>query len=365
MTKTNYIGIDLFAGAGGLTYGLSKAGFNMKLGIEIDSSFAETLKENNKGMRVIISDIRKMDPTEAVNYVGLQKNEINLIAGGPPCQGFSQSNCRSRYLENPLNSLYKEFFRFVKWIQPQIFLLENVAGLKTLHKGAVFRAVKEIGEKHKYFMQWTIVNAEDFGASQRRKRIIFIGTKKKANNLFEVKKKNIVTVREAIDDLPILENGNINNELEYLRDTKLSKYQKLMRRNNRRSVLNNLVTKNSDLVVERYKYIPQGGNWENIPKNLMLNYKSLSNCHSWIYYRLKWDEPSVVISNFRKNMLVHPEQHRGLSVREAARLQSFPDNYIFCGLLGSQQQQVANAVPPLLAEKIGRNIIAYLREVKR
>jgi len=360
VNKVPYIGIDLFAGAGGLTCGLSQAGFNMKLGIEIDSNFAKTLKENNKSMKVIISDIRKINPTEAVNYTRLQKNEINLIAGGPPCQGFSQSNCRSRYLENPLNGLYKEFFRFVKWIQPQVFLLENVAGLKNLHKGSVFRAVIEIGEKLEYFMQWKILNTVDSGVPQRRKRIIFIGTKKKANNIFEVKKRNIVTVREAIDDLPILGNGNIDSELEYLRDTNLSKFQKLMRRNNGRRVLNNLVTNNSTLVVERYKYIPQSGNWKNIPKNLMSNYKSLSNCHSCIYYRLKWDETSVVISNFRKNMLIHPEQHRGLSVREAARLQSFPDKYKFYGPLGSQQQQVANAVPPLLAEKIGKNILKYL-----
>jgi DNA (cytosine-5)-methyltransferase 1 len=97
----------------------------------------------------------------------------------------------------------------------------------------------------------------------------------------------------------------------------------------------------------------------------MFNYKNPNNCHGWIYYRLKWDEPSVVISNFRKNMLIHPEQHRGLSVREAARLQSFPDYYLFYGPLTSQQQQVANAVPPLLAEKIGENIIKYLEEIVR
>lgn len=363
VNKVPYIGIDLFAGAGGLTCGLSQAGFNMKLGIEIDSNFAETLKENNKSMKVIISDIRKINPTEAINYTRLQKNEINLIAGGPPCQGFSQSNCRSRYLENPLNSLYKEFFRFVKWIQPQVFLLENVAGLKNLHKGSVFRAVIEIGEKLEYFMQWKIVNTVDSGVPQRRKRIIFIGTKKKANNLFEVKKKNIVTVREAIDDLPILENGYFVSELKYSRYINLSNYQKMIRKNNGYTALNNLVTKNSKLVVERYKHIPPSGNWRNIPANLMYNYKNPSRCHSGIYYRLKWNEPSIVISNYRKNMLIHPEQHRGLSVREAARLQSFPDQYIFCGLLGSQQQQVANAVPPLLAEKIGKNIIQYLREV--
>lgn len=177
-----------------------------------------------------------------------------------------------------------------------------------------------------------------------------------------MKENKAVTVRSALDDLPILENGNAVDELKYSRDSKLSNYQKMMRKNNGNIVSNNLVTKNSALVVERYKYIPPGGNWKNIPPHLMSNYKNANNCHGWIYYRLIWDGPSVVISNFRKNMLIHPEQHRGLSVREAARLQSFPDDYIFYGPLGFQQQKVANACPPLLVEKIGKNIMKYLRE---
>ena len=365
MTKATYIGIDLFAGAGGLSCGFSQAGFDMKLGIEANSNFANTLKKNNKNLKVIVSDIREIYPAEAVKSAGMGKEDIYLIAGGPPCQGFSQSNRKSRNLDNPLNNLYKEFFRFVKVLEPQVFLLENVAGLKTLHKGAVLQDILNTGKELGYYVQWYIVNAGDFGVPQRRKRIIFIGTKKKTSNLFTVKRTKVIAVREVLDDLPILDNGNFVNELKYSRYTNLSNYQKKMRKNNGHTILNNLVTKNGKLVVERYKHIPSGGNWRNIPINLMKNYKNTNNCHSGIYYRLKWDEPSVVISNFRKNMLIHPEQHRGLSVREAARLQSFPDDYIFYGSLGSQQQQVANAVPPLLAEKIGNNIIKYLMDVQK
>ena len=363
MTKSPYLGIDLFAGSGGISHGLLQAGFDMRLGIEIDPNFAVTLKENNKNMKVVVSDIRVIDPTEVVKSAGLRKKDIDLIVGGPPCQGFSQSNRRSRNLDNPLNNLYKEFFRFIRVLQPQVFLLENVAGLKTLHRGAVFQDILKAGEKVGYYVQWDVVNAEDFGVPQRRKRIIFIGTKQKTDNLFYVKKNKPVTVKMALDDLPILENGNVVDELKYSRDSKLSNYQKMMRMNNENIVSNNLVTKNGKLVMERYKYIPPGGNWRSIPSQLMFNYKNPNNCHGWIYYRLKWDEPSVVISNFRKNMLIHPEQHRGLSVREAARLQSFPDHYLFYGPLTSQQQQVANAVPPLLAEKIGKNIIKHIKEL--
>jgi len=356
VANPSYIGVDLFAGAGGLSYGLSRAGFNMKLGIEIDSYCADTLSKNNSDMTVIVSNIQSVDPLEVMQACEVRKGELAIIAGGPPCRGFSQSNKRTRVLSNPLNSLYKEFFRFVKAIRPRVFLLENVKGLKTLQGGIVVKRILKIGRKLGYHVQWDVLDAADFGVPQYRKRIIFIGTSEKNESLLEHEEKEIVTVRESIDDLPILENGNSVDTLGYARKGKLSHYQKSMRRKNGKMVSNNLVSKNNDLVVARYKHIPPGGNWTSIPLPLMSNYKHLDNCHRWIYYRLKWDAPSIVISNFRKNMLVHPEQDRGLSVREAARLQSFSDDYVFCGPLSAQQQMIANAVPPLLGEALGMNI---------
>ena len=360
MTNSGFMGFDLFAGAGGLSYGLSRAGFNMKLGIEIDPHCAKTLSMNQRNMTVIVSDIRSVEPTEAVKYADIRKGELTIIVGGPPCRGFSQSNRRTRDLKNPLNHLYNEFFRFVKELRPTVFLLENVEGLRTLHNGQVLRDILRLGEKYEYYVHWSVVNAEDYGVPQRRKRIIFIGALAKATNPFSVEQRETTTVRQAIDDLPVLENGNKIDLLDYSRSKNLSDYQKRMRENNGGKIKNNLVTKNSSLVLERYKYVPPGGNWTDIPERLMYNYKNLSNCHKWIYHRLKWDAPSVAISNFRKNMLIHPEQNRGLSVREAARLQTFHDHYLFYGPLGSQQQQVANAVPPSLAEKIGGNILKNL-----
>jgi DNA (cytosine-5)-methyltransferase 1 len=356
------IGIDLFAGAGGLSYGLSQAGFNIKLGVEIDSNAALTLKKNHKKMNVIVSDIRSLDPILMLKQAGINPEELLIIAGGPPCRGFSRSNLRNRFLENPLNSLYKEFFRFIKILNPPIFLFENVEGLKTLANGIIFHDIHNLGKKYGYNTQSFILKAEDFGVPQRRKRIIFTGTK--LNNFeLKFKKKKKVTVREALDDLPVLLNGNSIDSMDYSKNENLSSYQKKMRKANGNYVTNNLVTQNSRLVIERYNHIPQGGNWKKIPINLMTNYKNLKNCHGWIYYRLKWDEPSIVISNFRKNMLIHPEQNRGLSVREAARLQSFPDNYIFYGTLSSQQQQIANAVPPLLSKEIGINLLKIVGDI--
>ena len=341
--------------------GLSRAGFNMKLGIEIDSNSALTLKKNHGGMSVVVSDVRFLDPIKTLNQAEIHPNELAILAGGPPCRGFSVSNRRSRSLDNPLNSLYKEFFRFIKALKPQIFLLENVVGLKTLAQGAVLHDILNLGKKYGYTVCSTIVNSEDSGVPQRRKRLVIIGTKHGHVQHLEMKKRT-VTVREAIEDLPILQNGNKTDLMEYSKQNNLSEYQKMMRKTSMHIVPNNFVTKNSDLVVERYKHIPPGGNWKSIPTELMGNYTNTKNCHGWIYYRLKWDEPSIVISNFRKNMLIHPEQNRGLSVREAARLQSFPDSFSFFGALGSQQQQIANAVPPLLAEEIGKNLLTMLEE---
>ena len=357
LTESERVGIDLFAGAGGLSLGLSQAGFDMRLGIEIDPNCAETLRRNNRNMKVIVSDIQSLRPSEIMRLAGISRKELALIAGGPPCRGFSVSNKRNRWLGNPLNTLYLEFFRFVKELSPKIFLFENVEGLSTLGEGVILRDILRLGRRTGYSVQYAIVRAECLGVPQRRKRILFIGSAKDDAQIPPPETNEICTVKDAIDDLPVLENGNGVDVLEYSRNSDLSDYEKTMRQNSGREVSNNLVTKNGGLVVKRYLHIPQGGNWRNIPHNLMSNYKNLENCHGWIYYRLKWNEPSIVIGNFRKNMLIHPEQHRGLSVREAARLQSFPDDYVFSGKLGSQQQQIANAVPPLLAKWVGKNLI--------
>ena len=166
-----------------------------------------------------------------------------------------------------------------------------------------------------------------------------------------------VSVREAIGDLPHLKVGANEGCLGYRNVEPGSDYQTQMR-SGASCVDGNLVTNNSDLIVERYRHIRQGQNWEAIPVELMDNYLDASRCHTGIYYRLKWKGPSKVIGNFRKNMLIHPTQHRGLSIREAARLQSFPDSYKFVGSIGFQQQQVGDAVPPLLAKAVATELLA-------
>jgi DNA (cytosine-5)-methyltransferase 1 len=171
----------------------------------------------------------------------------------------------------------------------------------------------------------------------------------------EPKCKIKTTVKQAFYDLPELENGAKDDELVYPHKARTN-YAKYLR-GSLSSCTGNLVSKNSEAVIERYAYIPQGGNWEDIPETLMENYADRSRCHTGIYYRLKDDTPSITIGNYRKAMLIHPWEDRGLSVREAARLQSFPDNYQFMGSIGFQQQQVSNAVPPLLAKAVFEMIV--------
>ena len=361
----NLTAVDLFAGAGGLSLGFENAGFKVVFAVENDVWSAETYRMNRNGRssEVILSDISQINFTDALAKFRLKRGEIDILLGGPPCQGFSFSNMKTRTIDNPKNHLFKEFLRAVKEIYPKWILFENVSGIVNFGKGKVIEIINSKLSNLGYLCTWNIINSADYGVSQVRKRFFLIGSRMGFKFSFPQPscgngRKPYATVHNAVSDLPLLENGNNIDSLPYrYNGSKLSNYQREMRRGwSKNNCLNNCATKNSDLIVKRYKFIPPGGNWRDIPSCLMRNYKNKSNCHSGIYKRLRWDEPSIVISNFRKCMLIHPKQDRGLSVREAARFQSFPDEYIFYGPLGSQQQQVANAVPPLLAKSIAAAI---------
>ncbi len=370
--KQNPVGVDLFSGAGGLSLGFEKAGFNIRYAVESDKYAAETYKKNRKNEDVIVDvrDINEVSPKEILRRLQLRKEEIDIIIGGPPCQGFSTSNMKTRNLDNPKNHLVFKFLNFVKDIAPTWFLMENVAGLDTFEDGSVRDQLTKLFRDIGYKTECLILNSVNFGVPQSRKRICFIGNRtgkpmEFIKRLGGKKIDNPITVYEAISDLPRLGNGNTVDVLPYGSEKNLSNYQIKMRNGAKGKVSNNLVSRNTKLVVDRFKHIRQGENLIALAKKapeLVTNYKSPKNCHQWIYLRLPWDSPSVTLNNYRKNMLIHPTQNRGLSVREAARLQSFPDKYIFYGVLGYQQQQVANAVPPLLAKSIAAVIRGFIED---
>ncbi|CAA6692641.1 MULTISPECIES: DNA cytosine methyltransferase [unclassified Lentimonas] len=351
--KKKMIGVDLFAGAGGMSLGAQMAGVDTKLAIEYDEHAAATYKHNHPHTKVLTKDITE------VQEIDIPKNGCETVLfGGPPCQGFSTSNQRTRTSENKNNWMFQEFMRLVRSWEPDWVVFENVKGIVEteggIFKDQVLQALIDAG----YTPNSGVLSATDFGVPQRRQRFFVIASRHgiKIKMPKRTRRTNI-SVADAIFDLPKLENG-ANTDYALYSTESHSPYSKKMRTRNG-GCLNHLVTRNSETVLKRYACIPQGGNWENIPDKLMGNYADKSRCHTGIYRRLRDDEPSVVIGNYRKNMLIHPIENRGLSVREAARIQSFPDSYVFKGSIGFQQQQVGNAVPPFLARAVFRAILKY------
>jgi len=349
----NKIGIDIFSGAGGLSLGAENAGIKIGLAVEKDASAAKTFSKNHPGVTILCDDITKIDPKAHIEKTPF------IVFGGPPCQGFSLSNTKTRTDENVNNKLFYEFVRFVDELKPEWFLFENVEGITTFNKGETVKLIKDCFKDIGYETTEKVLYASDYGVPQHRNRFFMVGNRLGKKFEFPEKKENKVSVQEAISDLPDLTNGDKYAELPYkLELNEVGGYAQSMRAKSN-VARQNLVSRNEDYVIERYKHIKQGQNWRAIPQEMMGNYANVNNCHSGIYKRLDASLPSVVISNYRKNMLIHPFQDRGLSVREAARLQSFPDHFEFEGTLMHVQKQIGNAVPPLLAEAIFRKILTY------
>lgn len=327
------------------------AGISTRLAIEMHHAAFETYRHNHPHCTVL------QMAAEHLQNLSLPFPADNLIVfGGPPCQGFSTSNQRTRTASNNNNWLFKAFVAFVKRVRPAWVVFENVRGILETEGGLFARQIYNDLCKLGYSCEQGLLNAADFGVPQNRNRFFIIARLNgRAPALPKAGLAETTSVQDAISDLPILTNGADVDVLPY-RSVAKSNYAKSMR-GNLDYCGGHLVSKNAEHVVERYPYISPGGNWSDIPEELMGTYKDRSRCHTGIYKRLDPEKPSVVIGNFRKNMLIHPYEHRGLSVREAARLQSFPDNYEFKGTIGLQQQQVGNAVPPLLAKAVFQTIV--------
>jgi len=346
------IGIEIFSGPGGMGLGAKYAGIDVALAVEKNAYAAQTYLANHSDTTVVVDDIQNIN-----EFRYEKKGEQTILFGGPPCQGYSKSNRKTRSNENPKNWLFLEFMRTINVVNPDWIVIENVPGLKGLDNGFFLEKICNDLHSLGYTPNFKILNAVNFGVPQRRDRIFIVASRDGIAFEFPTGSfvDNHVSVADALFDLPKLENGTKEDSLKYRHKAK-SEYAKLMRGNLRKAT-QNYVSKNSDLVIERYKHIKQGNNWNDIPLELMSNYKDHTRCHHGIYRRLKEDEPAFVIANYRKSMLIHPTDNRGLSVREAARLQSFPDTYKFFGSLDQKQQQVGNAVPPLLAKAVFEQIM--------
>ena len=329
-----------------MTLGARHAGIDVLFAVERCPVAAATYQRNFQGTAIYVGDIRNVDSLPAK-----PKGAKTIVFGGPPCQGFSTSNQRTRNAKNRDNWMYRELIRVARIWEPDWIVIENVKGIRETLKGFFLNEIVKSLEKEGYVTTTTSLNAVYYGVPQRRERTFVLASRSGLVIADPPRWKGpSISVGEAIGDLPKLTAGASVDRLPYHEEASNDFVRAL--RGALETVTGNLVTRNAAHVLARYPHVPQGGNWADIPPSLMWNYGDTSKCHTGIYRRLTSTEPSIVIGNFRKNMLIHPYQNRGLSVREAARIQSVPDDFCFSGSIGFQQQQVGNMVPPRLARAV-------------
>ena len=356
--------IDLFCGAGGLSEGFRQAGYHVLAGNDYDKAAEATFSLTHPGAIFFPGPIQNHSAKSILNAVGLKRGELDVLAGGPPCQGFSVYN-HQRGLDDVRSSLYLEYLRVVKGLQPKWVVLENVTGMTSVGGGGAVDAITSGLHKLGYSVEHRILKAEEFGVPQERRRLVFIGNRIGAPIVWPrashgPKLKPYTTVRDAIADLPILANGEDRGPEPYRTVAKCF-YQKQMRLRSREQVHNHSAARLSPVNLRRLEHIPQGGSWRDIPFRLLPAgmKRAKRSDHTKRYGRLKWKGlASTILTKCDPHWgaYFHPEQDRTITVREAARLQSFPDWFIFQGSRTEQYIQVGNAVPPLLGRKIAEGI---------
>lgn len=347
--------IDLFAGVGGLSLGFENCGFDVVLANEYDESIAAAYETNHKSTRMIVGDITSLDLEKTF---GAYEGKIDVVIGGPPCQGFSQKGQR-KTIHDERNFLFKYYVKVVELVKPKYFVMENVPNLLTAEGGYFRKEIEELFNSMGYQLKMGVLNASDYGVPQNRRRAVIIG--KRGDEAPDLPKpQNItVTIWDAISDLAYLSSGEGAEEQEY-RNEPQSEYQKRLRDGNT-ALRNHVATKHSDLALERLAMIPPNAGKEVLPEEHLT--KSI---YSGTWTRMRKDEISVTITTRfdtpSSGKFTHPFLDRAITVREAARIQSFPDSFQFVGNKGSQMKQVGNAVPPLLAGAIAEVILNDLEE---
>lgn len=324
--KKQFTFVDLFSGAGGFSLGFEKAGFKNIFSLDMEPNFCLTYKRNFPTHTLIQEDIKKLTEKEIKKII--KNRHIDVIIGGPPCQGFSiAGNVGRKFVNDPRNKLFNEFARLVKIIKPDYFVMENVARLFIHNKGKTREEIISTFRKVGYNVECQILNAADFGVPQIRRRVVFIGTKKSQSILFPMKKfSKYITVKEAI------------KEFENLVADKNS------------PISNHVSMNHSAQMVKKMSYVSETGSRLDIPKSIRPRSGDVRK-----YIRYNSIQPSVCITGDMRKVF-HYLHNRALTVRELAKLQSYPNSFVFEGPSISQQQQVGNSVPPLMALEIAHSI---------
>lgn len=349
-----YTVIDMFCGAGGLSKGFLDAGYDVLLGIDFNDAALKTFEKNHGNAKAMKLDLFNHDNISEIDCFLKNKNiELDVLVGGPPCQGFSLAGKREE--DDKRNVLYSAMVKTAKRLKPKVVVLENVPGMLTLYDGIGAKRIMSDFEELGYTMNAQILYAPDYGVPQIRRRVVFVGI---LNGLkkFEypepiIKPENYITCEQAISDLPSLE-GDEDYSLDTIRDyitEPTTEYQRKMRKNSIR-VLNHFPTKHAQKTIDNISKIPDGGSYKDLPPEEACKFKYHESLK-----RYNSKKPSLTIDTGHRTHF-HYKYNRIPSVRENARLQSFPDDFVFYGPKQEQYKQVGNAVPPLLGKAVAEKI---------
>lgn len=381
--------MDLFCGTGGFSKGFENGGaFEVVHGIDVLPVAIDTFRANHPGAYAVARDIRKVRRSEVSEATGLKRGEVDVIIGGPPCQGFSSIRpFRSSAEDDPRNTLFEEFASYVNFFRPKVLVMENVIGLATYDDGDTIDRILQAFSSLGYDCDWRILNASNFGVPQKRERLILLGVQRGGElrfpavshasssrtighrdparmhaspgtgSLFDSAEladlPPAVTVLEAIDDLPVVHSAGSADRYTAPPRTE---FQAARRRNASEVLALHSSTRHSPRMMEIIRH--SGDNISCIPKHLITS--GFSSCYS----RLRGDEPAVTITvNFvhpASNKCIHPNLDRALTPREGARLQAFDDDFVFRGSRAQIVKQIGNAVPPLLGQAIAESVSAAL-----
>lgn len=363
--------IDLFAGVGGLSYGFAHDDeFKIIAANEILEPMAKAYSLNHPNVRMYNKDIKEFSLNDLSRDFGIVQGDIDIVVGGPPCQAYSTVG--KRLIDDPRGKLFQEYYRILKELRPKLFVFENVKGLLSMQRGELIKTIVSLFESIGYHMQMRLLNAADYGAPQIRERVILVGTLEsrpfkyptpthynpELGETVDPKLKPYVTLGEALGDLPSIKTGE--SATTYACEPQ-NDYQKLMRANAPAEIQEHEVPKNNAKLVALMNALPDGGSPKDIPEELRPA-SGFANC----YCRLWWNRPSTTITRNlgcpSSSRCVHPHDPRPLSTREGARLQGFPDDYVFCGKRGDKHLQIGNAVPTFLSKAIKDSVKNYLNE---
>ena len=360
--------VDLFAGVGGLSYGFSRDdNFEIIAANEILPNMAKSYQLNHPSVKVYCKDIKDFGLQDLSKDFDIKKDDIDIVIGGPPCQAYSTVG--KRIIDDPRGRLFQEYYRVLKELNPKLFIFENVKGLLSMQNGELLVNIINLFQSLNYNISYKILNAADFGTPQIRERIVLIGTKLDKsfqypkpthydNNLDDIFSNNLqkyLTLSDAISDLPFIKSGE--EAFEYSSDP-TNEFQLLMRKNSLQKISDHNAPKNNQNLIKIMEMLPDGGTPADLPTELRPK-SGFANT----YCRLWWNKPSNTLTrNFStpsSSRCIHPIAPRPLTTREGARIQGFPDDYIFYGSRSDKNLQIGNAVPTFLSVAIKNSVLSY------